>query len=220
MPAIDTPMPDMPGPDLPPEAPPARNALFVVGNTTLNAGDTQLRAALMAKGLTVRLLDDAAAPDTANTQLVVLSASCMAAMLANKYRMVALPVLNLESAVYDDMGMTGTTANDFDEAMGTQVVIVLPAHPLAAGLAMGNVTVVTASSGISWGVPGAAAEKVATIPGQATHFAVFAYPKDAAMVGLQAPGKRVGLFPSDTASQRLSPDGLKLLNAAIDWLLQ
>jgi hypothetical protein len=83
------------------------------------------------------------------------------------------------------------------------------------------VTVVTQPSGIHWGVPAASAEKVASLVGMATRFAIFAYPKDAAMVGgFVAPAKRIGLFVSDTASQRLSDDGKKLLNAAIDWALQ
>jgi hypothetical protein len=219
--AVDLP-PDMPVvPDAMVDAPVPRTVLFVVGATNLSTGDAQTRTTLVGRGLTVRVADDDAAPDVAGVSLVVLSSSCAAATLAGKYRTVTQPVLVFESAVFDNMGMTSGDANNFDElANATQLTIALAAHPLAAGLT-GNVTVVTAPSGVHWGVPAAAAEKVASLVGMGTRFAIFAYPKDAAMVGgFVAPAKRVGFFLSDTASERLSPDGLKLLNAAIDWSLQ
>ena len=41
------------------------------------------------------------------------------------------------------------------------------------------------------------------------------------MVGMAAPDKRVGFFAIDNLDQpNLSPDGLKLLDAAIAWALQ
>jgi hypothetical protein len=37
------------------------------------------------------------------------------------------------------------------------------------------------------------------------------------MVGLTAPARRVGLFASQTATDRLNDNGLKLFTAAIEW---
>jgi hypothetical protein len=53
-------------------------------------------------------------------------------------------------------------------------------------------------------------------PGQAT---VFAYPTGTMMVGRTAPAKRLSFFAHNNAAANLTADGLKLLDAAVDWSL-
>jgi hypothetical protein len=149
--------------------------------------------------------------------VVVISASAADATVAGKYRDSATPVVVLESFVYDDMGMTDDTANtDFGAANGTQVAIGAGDSPLSAGL-NGTVAIVTANAAIHWGVPGSGGKLVAALSNNEDRAAVFTYEKGAAMIGLMAPARRVGFFASQTVSDRLNANGLKLFGAAIEW---
>jgi len=66
--------------------------------------------------------------------------------------------------------------------------------------------------------PGPNAVKIATIVGQPTQSAIFAYPAGAPMIGgFVAPAKRIGFFIHRDAD--FSEDGKKLFNAAVDYLL-
>jgi hypothetical protein len=104
-------------------------------------------------------------------------------------------------------------------AAQTQITIVAPAgHALAAGLT-GNVTVYEPAHRVVFGVPGTGAVKIATVLGSTTQIAIFAYPKDAAMVGGNAPAKRIAFFAHDNDTATIAPDGIKLLGAAIEWAL-
>jgi hypothetical protein len=67
-----------------------------------------------------------------------------------------------------------------------------------------------------FGIPAAAAIKVASIVGNADQSPLFAYPAGAMMVGLTAPAKRIGFFVHNGAPA-LTDAGNKLLLAAIDW---
>lgn len=198
------------------EAPPARMAVLVVANVmTPTAADMQLRTSLVGRGLTPRLVDDGAAADI-NADLVVIAASSDSVTLAMKYRAAAVPVLVIEPAAFDNMGMT--TGANYGQDSGTQITITLAGHPMAAGLT-GNVPVLTAAATLCWGVPAAAAEKVASFNGMAGRATIFGYPKGAAMVVGTAPARRVGFFAGEPAASRLTDNGKKLLDAAIDWAL-
>ncbi len=202
------------------EAPAIGTALLVVGDPAMPSGaDNRIRAALVAKNFVVKLADDNAQPDVTDVRLVVLSGSSASATLNGRYRDVPVPVISMESADFDRMGMTAAAAADFGETAGTQVSITDPMHPIAAGL-MGNVVVVTASSTLAWGRPGPGAQKVATMPNAADHATIFAYPTGAMMVMGTAIAPRVGFFASDDAGGRMNLNALKLLGAAIDWALQ
>ena len=88
--------------------------------------------------------------------------------------------------------------------------------PLAAGLT-GRVAVTTAASSFTWGRPGAGAVVVARQVGTTGHATVFGYERGAAMVGLTAPARRVGLFLSDSTPSRLTSQGWTLFDAAVRW---
>jgi hypothetical protein len=196
-------------------------ALMIVGNPNmLSASDTRVRTLLEMRNLAVTLGDDnAMPPDLAGFSLIVLSGSCASATLANKYRDAARPLLNLEPAVQDDMGMTpGTDADLGEQEMSSGLSITMANHPMAAGLT-GNIGVVSMASSFGWGRPAAAAQRVATLQGMAQRVAVFAYAKGAMMANLVAPARRVGFFASDDSARYLGPNGVALFNAALTWLL-
>jgi hypothetical protein len=211
-----------PPPDAPGDTAPAATVLFVVGNPAmLGASDNRIRSVLASKNLAIRTADDNAAANVTGVQLVVLSGSCDSGTLNGKYRDVRVPIVSMESADYDQMGMTPTAETDFGETAATALTIDPNGHPIAiaAGLT-GNVAVVTASSTLGWGHPGPGAQKVATLQGMADRVAIFAYPTGAMMPMGMAVAPRVGFFASNDAAGRINDNGVKLLSAAIDWALR
>jgi hypothetical protein len=97
----------------------------------------------------------------------------------------------------------------------TQVNVVNSSHPMAAGLS--GLVSASASSTYSWGVPNANAAKVATISGSTTRHAMFGYDVGAAMPGLAAPARRVGLFLTDSTPTILTANGWALFDASVRW---
>lgn len=208
--------------DLAPEAPAMRTVMLVVGGANPSTAEARLRTTLMGRGFMVRVAQDEAAADVTGVHLVILTETCASATVGIKYRDVTIPVINLEPALMDDMRMTGPESGTaYEQNAGSQINIVDPAHPMAAGLS-GLVTAVTGNSADSfmvWGVPAEAAQKVATLMGMPTRFTIFGYPTGAMMVGQAATARRVGFFAGNAALERLNDNGVKLINAAVDWAL-
>jgi hypothetical protein len=204
-----------------PDAATVPAALLVVGDALApTAGDARLLLLLASSGLRVQLASDTDPADITGVGLVVLAASCTAANLAARYRDLPVPIVSMEPAVFDDLGMTGAVAGvDWEETPGTQVSVVLPSHPMAAGLA-GTVAVVSAPATLTWGRPAATAQLVATFEGLAGQAAIFGYPAQAAMVAGRAPARRVGFFAADEAASRLTEPGALLFAAAVRWALR
>lgn len=193
-------------------------ALLVVGSTTLTPADRVLRRFVEALGyaVTVRSASDAVTADGTGKKVVVISSTVAPASVGTKFRTLAVPVVVCDSEVLPNMAMTGTPATEFGAAAGDSVAIVQPEHPLAAGLA-GTKRVTVSASTLNWGRPAASAASVATIAGDSTRSTLFGYETDAAMVGLNAPARRVGLFLNDTTAASLTSDGWSLVRAAVAW---
>jgi hypothetical protein len=207
--------------------------------------DVTMKARLEAKGLIVDAIVDATstAAMMADKALIVISNSVDRRKLIDaggkpRFRDVRVPVITMKDGVIEVMGMGSLAAdagNDggYSTPVGeTSLTIVKPDDPLAAGL-MGTVRVYTTMQGapcppcylhyvqssdrIIFGFPSAAARVIATVVGQPKQAAIFAYDTGAMMVGLAAPAKRMGFFIHRDTDY--SPDGLKLFDAAVDYLL-
>ncbi|HMO66989.1 MAG TPA: sugar-binding protein, partial [Verrucomicrobiota bacterium] len=142
--------------------------LFVVENpAALNAADAGVRNRLVAGGFSVQLQDDdtTASGQAAGKALIVISSTVVSGAVNTKFRDAAVPVLNWEPALQDDFAFTGTSfGTDMDTLAGqTQLNIINPAHPLAAGLAAGLQTVTLSGQTFTWGAPAASAHVVATL---------------------------------------------------------
>lgn len=193
-------------------------ALLVTG-TTVTAADRVLRRFVEALGyaVTLRAGSGVATADATGKKVVIVSSSVTPSHVATKFRTVAVPVVVCDREVLPNMAMTGTTANThFGTATGDSVAIALPEHPMAAGLT-GTAKVTVASATLNWGSPAASAAKVATVVGNATRATLFGYESGVAMVGLNAPARRVGLFLNDATAASLASDGWALVRAAIAW---
>jgi hypothetical protein len=219
LPPIDGGMPADAG-DAAPDAGPPGPVMLVVGDPAmLSMGDTRIRGLLTGRGLTVRLVDDnAMAVVTGGVSLVVIAGSCASATVAAKYRDVPVPVMSMELAAFDDMGWTGPTMDDFGEIMSGSVSIVMPDHPMAAGLT-GTIGVVSTPANFGWGRPSPAAQRVATLQGMGDRATIFGYTRGAMTVSGQAVARRVGFFASDASAPFLGPNGVALFNAAVSWAL-
>ena len=198
----------------------AKSALFVVANTALNGGDAAVKTRLEGRGYAVVPVaaSSATSGSASGMDLVVISSTVSSGSVGTKFRNVAVPVLTWEGWLFDDLGMTGPTVDtDYGLAAGrTQLAIATPSHSMAAGLS-GTVTVASSAADFMWGAPNGNALVIATLAGDAGRAAIFGYEAGAAMPGLTAPARRVGLFLMDATPTVLNANGWALFDAAVAW---
>ncbi len=196
--------------------------LFVAGSTALGGAlDQAMRERIEQLGFVVEVKAAAStvASDASGRDLVLISDS--AGNVGSKFRDASAPVIVLEEDVLDDMGLTGSVAGtDFGNVQAqSQIDIVGAGSLLAAGLG-GRVPVSNRPSKVVWGKPGIEALKIATVAGEPSRFAIFAYESGSQMPGIRAPARRVGWFAGQSPSATLTIDGWLLFDAAIRWAVQ
>jgi hypothetical protein len=198
-------------------------------NPMTDAGDIAVVNRLESQGFLVEVVDDNVS-DTAQADgkaLVVISSTVGSGNVAAKFADVAVPVINWEEAIFDDMRMTGDSgaAPDHHGSTGnlTQIDILNASHPLAAGLS-GTVTVTSSPQTMSWGVSDANptnAIVIAQVAGDPTKWAIWAYDKGGILFdGTAAAERRVGFFFNAASVTATTADGFKLFDAAVNWALR
>jgi len=207
----------------PAPVPEPEDVLFVAGSSTyLGNGDAELVRYLERLGLTVTVVDDDActAADAEGMDLIYVSSTVASSKVGSKYRDCAVPFITHESFIFDDMMMTGTVSStDYGAVSGkTGVAISAAGHALAAGLS-GNVAVYTGDDVLSFGKPSESSVNVACDPADGSKSVIFGYENGAAMVGMNAPAKRVGFFLADSSAASLSNDGWELFRSTVNWAL-
>lgn len=185
--------------------------------------DEKIREHLTARGLAVTLANQDADPALASGfDLVVISSTVAAKDVRQGWRQAAVPLLLWENDVLDDLAMTGKKHDiDFGEAAKERYLWIVNApHPMAAGLPAGAINVYVKQSGMSWGKPGLGATTIATLYGERDKAAIFGYETGATMdYEALAPARRVMFFLDNDTFTNLSPAGLALFDAAVDWAL-
>ncbi|MBO1435942.1 S8 family serine peptidase [Meiothermus sp. CFH 77666] len=202
-----------------PEAP-RKQALFVVGNTNLSAGDAALRTRLESIGYIVTVRADAASmsTDAIGRDVVVVSGSVSPGNVSTKFRDVATPVVVMHWDLFDEMRMTGGKAGDRNTQTGqTQVTLLNNTHPLSAGLPGASLSVYSSADALNWGKVAAGAVSVASLTSDNTRSVLFGYDIGTLMQSGLALHRRVGFFPSSTGTTRLTNMGMHLLEAAVTW---
>jgi thermitase len=180
-----------------------KNALFVVGSTTLNSGDNAVYSRLVELGYNVTLKTGLASTtaDATGKELVLISSTITAADVNTKFRNVTTPVIVWEPLLFDDMGMTSTSTSAYGTTGGQiSVNVVNSTHPLSAGFPSGPLTSFVSADTMTWGIPGTGAVKVATLTSDTNKAIIFGYDKGTSMVGMTAPGRRVGFYVHDTSA--------------------
>jgi hypothetical protein len=197
-------------------------ALMVVGDPQLIATDETVRARLAAR-MPVDVVAEAEArpEDAAGRALVVITSTVTVEGTGTRFRDVAVPLMLLEPNLMGLMQMTPPedTAHGATPREETVLTIDMPTHRLAAALS-GDVTVYRTPWRLAWGIPGPGAISVAHVAGRPERRAIFAYPARAMMVGLAAPARRLGFFLHDNTMENVTPSAIKLLDAAIGWMIE
>lgn len=201
-----------------------KQVLLVVGVATpLGAGDLAVKNRLEGTiGATVTVVDDnnVVTADAAGKDLVIVSATVSPTKVGSKFRDVTVPVLTWEVELFDDMKMTGAAwGTDYgSRKFVNSTLIANTSHPMAGGLS-GTQVVFSTSATAYWANPAASAAKVARIPGAAgsEHWMAWGYETGAAMVGQNAPARRVGFFLNNTSATLLTTEGWALFDAAYGW---
>ncbi|MCS7069123.1 MAG: S8 family serine peptidase [Meiothermus sp.] len=199
---------------------PRKQALLVVNNILLGAGDSALKARLESIGYDVTVRTDTLSStlEAALYDVVVISGSASPASVGTKFRDVAKPVVVMHWDLFDEMRMTGGKAGDRNIQSGqTQVTLLGNTHPLTAGLPSSNMTIYSSSDSLNWGKVASGAVSVASLTSDPTRSVLFGYDIGALMQSGIAPARRVGFFPSSTGTSRLTNFGMYLLEAAITW---
>lgn len=183
--------------------------------------DQKIKEHLEARGYAVTLYSQYAPVSGAQGKdLVILSSTIRGRDMLGAYRNVTVPVLTWENDLYDDLSMTGKRAGvDYGTVEKSRYVWLVNApHALAGGLPAGTVDIYQKQSTMSWGKPGLGATTIATIYGEPEKAAIFGYEKGATMdYESLAPARRVSFFLDNETFTNLSPAGLRLFDAAVDW---
>lgn len=202
---------------------PTPHILFVVGNATApNISDQKMKSHLESAGYVVTVVGDAAsaASDAVGHKLVIISGSVASGNVGDKFRDIALPVINMEHELDDNFLMTDT--NHAEVYGQTSIDITDEAHPLAGGLTNGTYTVATTPDRIFiWGVPAADAAIVATTSDTNHYPCIFGYDKGDLLIDgtTPAPERRVHFFVGDNTYTVMNATGVRLFDAAVKWAL-
>ena len=200
--------------------PASGDVLLVAGQVPVTNGDAAVMSRLQSLGHAVTVVDDAAstAASANGKELVVISESVASGSVGNKFNQVAVPLIVFEPWVYDNLGLTGTVAStDYGFTASQTQLRMTGTHPLTAGLT-GDVTVGSAASSFSWGIPAPAAVVAATLRNDASRPTIFAYEAGVQLAnGLAAPARRVALHPNAGATIAWNATGQSLFDAAVQW---
>ena len=197
-------------------------ALLVVGAIPLIGDDVQINKELLARGLKVEPALDSkvTVADTMGKQLVVLSYSLDSKRnFHQNFADVPVPIIVMEHGLLASLGM----ANMHRWAEPAQAITIMAADsPLAAGFPAGDVTIYGKSGEMFWGVPSNDAIKVAIAKGKPDWWVIFAYDKGKMMISKPAPARRLQFFMGAhlVPDMFMNANGLKLLDAAIDWCVK
>ncbi|WP_089340464.1 hypothetical protein [Burkholderia singularis] len=185
------------------------------------ATDQRVKTHLEARGYNVRLVDEAQPVDAAaDADLVIISSTVSSKRVGSGWRTLAKPLLTWENDMLDSLAMTGKRHDiDFGATANERYLWLVNApHPIAAGLPAGKINVYGKRMPMSWGKPGLGATIIATVYGEPGKAAIFAYEKGATMdYESLAPERRVMFLLDNDTFGNLSPEGVALFDAALDW---
>ncbi|MFC0210861.1 hypothetical protein ACFFK0_00100 [Paenibacillus chartarius] len=151
--------------------------------------------------------------------VVYISPTVNSARIDAELRHSPVPVVYAKPQAASIGGLTGLL--DYGQLdSGKSVQIKDEKHPLAAGL-KGEVAVYKNNGKLGYGVPGKDAIVIATVPGDEKKAAVFAYEKGASNINNEkVPARQVFFYFTAGEESNQTDEGLKLLDAAVQWAAQ
>jgi hypothetical protein len=201
--------------------------LLVMGNAySMNASDRAVLNRLLANGHEVEIASAVmitrrgAAAHLDGVNLVFILPSAGDGDIGNRFRDSNVGVVVSRRQLFDDFDFGPNSADGFGTVGGqTQVNIVNAGHPLAGGLAPGNHTIFTTGRNINYGgaFPASVIEIARNTGGDRVVY--FAFERGAALLNSRnAQARRVGFFLEQNG-ENLNADGLRLVDAAVDWAM-
>lgn len=190
------------------------------------SSDRQLLDSLEAMGLNVFVRGVDSSPispaEADGKTFAFISPSVTASLIGIAFRDVKLPILVSESFLFDDMRMTGPSAGvDYGIRSGKEQLDILePGHPIA-GTFTNTIAVTSTLTSFMWGNPSPDALNVAEVSnsGGNNQFAIFVYEYKDEMVGLTAPGMRLGYYLRENATTLSSETGWDIFKNTINYVL-
>jgi hypothetical protein len=199
-------------------------ALFVVADDiNPNAAEQAISARLDNMGFIVEYVGQDYVSDgsTDGMSLVLISATVSSGTVGTNMpglKDLAIPIINWEPFLYDALGFQAADGGEFNT---TEISLINPDHPLAAGLADGIITITTAEKGVSYGMPEGDVAIVAVNVNDETQALLFGYDKGAAMApdSGNAPARRVGTFLLNDVADALTDEGWTLFDSSVVWAM-
>lgn len=198
------------------------NAKDVLLVAEMGGADQQILDRITSLGYNVTQVtaQNATLADAEGKSFIFISSTVNSNDLQGLYAETAVPIINCEPFLHDDLFMTGAqSGQDLDivynqSSLGMSGLV----HPLSAGLS-GTIEVIVPTTAMSWGKPAASAISIANVLGNPTQQMIFAYEEGANLFNsTTAPAKRLGFFFHDQTAANLTTDGWKLFDAAIYWI--
>ena len=195
-------------------------------------GDIAVNQHLLDRGFDVELARGSDVPDDGSTALgrdLIIESSTLGSGTVeipdpnggpnvSKFKTLAIPAMDWEASSVDAFGFRADNATTTGGQ--TQVNIVDPSLPLAAGFPKGLVTVTTAPETFSQSVPTGDAHIVATLANDPSQGIIYYYDKgEKGYNGFVMPARRVFFFFQDNTAAVANDNGWKLFDTAVDWLL-
>jgi CSLREA domain-containing protein len=194
-------------------------ALYIVGDAALLGGDAVFAAALRVQNYGVAVRTPAQLSEPAGDfDMIVISESVESAQLPAWLVNVPVPILCMEPAFLDELGMTGPTWDvDQGAALEQQTL-----RYYAADGSTSDRVVTKRGSKFGWGVPATAdATRIAELAAEPGHWAVFSYAQGARLAGNRpAPARRTAYYAAVNAAQNLTPLALSDFSNVVTDLLQ
>lgn len=184
--------------------------------------DKRVKLHLEHRGFKVTMADQYDSMEKAKGHdLIILSSVVQSREMSNTlFKNSKIPLLTWENDLFDSLRLTGRKKGiHYGEKNKEHYIRIINApHPLSAGLSAGKTYVYPRDVMMGWGVPSRAAIVIATLPGELDKAVIFAYEKGSTMdYDFLAPARRVALFLDNYTFEKLTPTGLKLFDAAVDW---
>lgn len=193
--------------------------MVVADPAALNSTDTAVRDRLIALSFTILLADDNSPTlpgDALNRELVFISDTVDEGTVGNQLCDARAPIIVAKASLYDEMNLIAPAGTNGELPNQTDIDIILPTHPIAGGLS-GVVTILNSSNNIGWGEPKPSADQIATIVGNPTQVAIFAYDSDDTVTCAALPTRRVAFPLAASTGASLTAAGWTLFDAAVNW---
>jgi hypothetical protein len=196
--------------------------LFIVADAAApNAAEEAIRQRLEEMDFDFGYVgqNEASIEGTAYAALILISATVSSGTVADNMiglRDLPIPVINWEPFLYDSLGFQGTEGGEFNTS---EIEIVNPDHPLAAGLPEGPSVITSAEKGVSYGAPQGDVVIIAINAAVDTQAVLFGYETGATMYVGTAPARRVGTFLLNDAADALTEEGWALFDASVKWAM-